>query len=618
MKNLLTVWQLLDQRQRRKLIAMQLMSVLMAFSTVGGMAAILPFFTALSEPHAIANHAMLRFCYEYFHFSSESGFVLALGVAFAAGIAVSNGVNLLGSLAIDRFAFGLGDRLHVALFDEYLHRGYGFHLQTNSATLTSNVIHETGRVASGFLRQGQLFVTSLTAAVAIVGSIFWLDPLVAGITLGGLGASYAAVYAASRARLLDNGRAQSRYVTERTRLVAESFGAIRELLLYQAQRRFIAQFARCCAAISRSLASTLAISQSPRYALECLTACVLVSAALLSHPVGTAGGPWIANLSFVGLAVYRLLPVLQQVFLAVVRMRSDSDALDTVAADLRLAQSQRPASPASSTQALAALAGGAALQREWAGVPRREILLREVCFSHAGGGSPAISDLTLRIPAGAIVGFMGANGSGKTTLLDLLSGLLTAPEGSIEIDGRVLDDGHRAAWQANIGYVPQQVFLCDATVAENIAFGVAPAAIDGERMHTAVRLAGLERCIDDLPNGYHEILGERGSRLSGGQRQKLGIARALYRESALILMDEATSSLDPATEVQITEALADHLRGKTVLIVAHRLEALRRCDVIYELANGRICRRGTYAQLGDGGSNPARSVSRPTQRVNEA
>ena len=606
MKNLLTVWRLLDQRQRRKLIAMQLMSVLMAFSTVGGMAAILPFFTALSEPHAIANHAMLRFCYEYFHFTSESGFVLTLGVAFAAGIAVSNGVNLLGSLAIDRFAFALGDRLHVALFDEYLHRGYGFHLQTNSATLTSNVIHETGRVASGFLRQGQLFVTSLTTAVAIVGSIFWLDPLVAGITLGGLGASYAAVYAASRARLLDNGRTQSRYVTERTRLVAESFGAIRELLLYQAQRRFIAQFARCCAAISRSLASTLAISQSPRYALECLTACVLVSAALLSHPVGTGGGPWIANLSFIGLAVYRLLPALQQVFLAVVRMRSDSDALDTVAADLRLAQSQRPASP------------GAAVQPEWAGVPRREILLREVCFSHAGGRSPAISDLTLRIPAGAIVGFMGANGSGKTTLLDLLSGLLTASEGSIEIDGRVLDDGHRAAWQANIGYVPQQVFLCDTTVEENIAFGVAPAAIDGERMRTAVRLAGLERCIDELPNGYHEILGERGSRLSGGQRQKLGIARALYRDSALILMDEATSSLDPATELQITEALADHLRGKTVLIVAHRLEALRRCDVIYELANGRICRRGTYAQLVDGGSNATRSVGRSTSRVNEA
>jgi ABC-type multidrug transport system fused ATPase/permease subunit len=578
---LFAIWRLLDRGQRRRLIGMQVLSVLMALSTVGGMAAVLPFFTVLTEPHAILIHPVIRSIYERVHFVDENRFVIALGFAFAAGVLISNIVNLLGSLAIDRFAFRVGDALHATLFDEYLHRSYGFHSKTHSATLTSNVLYETGRVASGILRHGLILVSSLATVVCIVGSIVLVDPVVAILATVGLGASYAAVYAISRGRLRRNGEFESEDFAERTRIVSESFAAIKELIVLQAQPLFVERLARCCRSISKTIISNLAIAQYPRHVLECATACVLVAVALYSHLSGESIGPLIAELSFIGLAVYRLLPALQHMFLAIVRIRSDAPAFEHIAADLALAQLRSHAVP---------------IDHSWLGRPYREIHLKGISFSHAAG-SAVVMDLDLCIPAGAVVGFVGPNGSGKTTLIDMLGGLLVPQSGSVEIDGVPLDDTNRGAWHSAIAYVPQNVFLCDATLAENIALGTPAARIDRERLRAVVRQARLAECVATLPQGYEEKLGERGARLSGGQRQRLGIARALYRNASVLIMDEATSALDAAAERDITDMLDQHRANRTILLVAHRLNALRHCDVIYELDNGRLVRGGTYRQL---------------------
>jgi ABC-type multidrug transport system fused ATPase/permease subunit len=168
MKTLHTVWRLLDPRQQRRLVALQMLSVLMALSTVGGLAPILPFFSALAEPHAIAHYPALRFVYEHFHFADERRFVVALGVVFAAAVVLSNGINLLGSLAIDRFAYQVGDALHTALFNEYLHRSYGFHAKTHSAKLTNNVLHETegSRAASCGTASSSLRISSRSCSLS--------------------------------------------------------------------------------------------------------------------------------------------------------------------------------------------------------------------------------------------------------------------------------------------------------------------------------------------------------------------------------------------------------------------------------------------------------------------
>ncbi|MCE3284392.1 MAG: hypothetical protein K0R70_648, partial [Steroidobacteraceae bacterium] len=208
----------------------------------------------------------------------------------------------------------------------------------------------------------------------------------------------------------------------------------------------------------------------------------------------------------------------------------------------------------------------------------------------------AIRDVSLRVPAGTAVDLVGPNGAGKTTLLDLLTGLLTPESGRVVVDGVALDDGHRGAWRAAVAYVPQDVFILDATVAENIALGVPAAGIDRDAMREAIRLARLDDCIAGLPNGLDEALGERGAQLSGGQRQRLGLARTLYRNAAVLILDEGTSALDVQAELDVIEMLATFRRHRTVFLVTHRESVLRHCDWIVELAQGRIAGRRTPAE----------------------
>jgi ATP-binding cassette, subfamily B, bacterial PglK len=588
MSMLAQIWRLLDGAQRRQLVVLQLISVIMALSTVGGIAAVVPFFTVLADPGAIGRNSLLSALYQHLHFQSPGSYVVALGLSFAAFVLLANTVNLAGTLAINRFAFRVGNTFYVRLFDEYLRRDYGFHSRSNSSELATRVLHETSRVATGILQQGLILVSSLVTIGFVVVTMLLLNPLVAAAAMLGLGASYAAIYAITRGRLLRNGRNESRHFAQRAQVVNEAFGAIKEVTVLNARDFFVQRFGAQCQSIARTELSTLAISLSPKNILECATVFCLVGVALYLRSRSDGVGPWVAQLSFIGLAAYRMLPALQQVFIAVVRIRANHSALDNISGDLEKAL------PGTSIPAAEGVVASMSTERQWLGLPRREMRLHDISYRYAPDRPPAISSLSLAITAGSSVGLIGANGSGKTTLVDVLAGLLMPQSGYVEVDGAALNHATRSAWQATIAYVPQHVFLLDATIAENIALGVPRAAIDRERLDAAVRLARLTECVASFSKGYDDTLGERGCRLSGGQRQRLGIARALYRDASLLILDEATSALDIVAEEEIVDML-DALRPtRTLVLIAHRLSALRHCQIIHELRNGQIVRSGTY------------------------
>jgi ABC-type multidrug transport system fused ATPase/permease subunit len=551
----------------------------MGLSTVVGVAAVLPFFTALADPNAIRHNRVMHVVLQYVTIADDTSMVVALAVAFAAIVLVSNIVNLLGFLAINRFAFRIGETLYVRLFQEYMHRDYLFHTRNHSSVLGHKVLHETARVASGILQQGLVVVTNLMMIVFVAASLLFVSPVAAAATIVGLGASYAAIYALARGRLLRNGQIESRYGSARARTVTESFAAIREITLLQARDRFVERFAQQCQSVSVARYNTIAISCSPKYVLECITVFCLVGVALYLHGHADGGGSWIAQLSFVGFAAYRLLPALQQSFSAVVRMRADLPAFFAIQKDLECRRAPKEI-------------GIPRSDGSWRDRPSAEIRLCDVSFRYLPGRPEALHAVSLVVPAGTVVGFMGPNGSGKSTLLDLISGLLSPESGYLEIDGVRLEQTNCAAWQSSIAYVPQQVVLFDATLAENVAFGVPVAQIDQLRLESAVRLARLTECVAALPNRYAELLGERGCRLSGGQRQRLAIARALYRGASVLILDEVTSSLDAAAEGEIVATLLALRPAKTILLSAHRAAALRRCDLVYELRDGRVVGRG--------------------------
>ncbi len=543
------IWGILTPRQRRGILTMQIVSMAMAFSTVGGIAAIAPFFAVLGQPELIDHNALLHWAYEHGGFSSKRGFVVALGIAFIAVMLIANLINVLGSLAMSRLALRIGTELQSTLFGEYLSRPYSFHTRANGTMLFNNILHESARVTNGILRNAFMLATNLVTASFIIVSILLLKPMIALAMIAGLAGGYALIYYVLRNRLLKLGQTQSNFAIEQAQILNESFGAIKEIIVLQAQNFFRGRF------------------------------------------VGgreNGVGPWLGQLTFLAFAAYRLLPILQQVFAASVNIRADRAALALIAPDLRRARNAIHAST---------LANLTRTDCAWQVRPQQEIRLEEVSFRYAPDQPWALRGVSLRVPARAAVGIVGVNGSGKTTLVDVIVGLLVPSEGRVEVDGSALDEANRAAWQSRIAYVPQNMFLLDSSIAQNIALGIPAADINRHRLLEAVRLAQLDEFIKALPAGYDHRVGERGIQLSGGQRQRIGIARALYRAATVLVFDEATNALDGLTEQELMATLG-RLRGRyTTILIAHRMSTVRSCDIIFELENGKITGSGTYDEL---------------------
>jgi ATP-binding cassette, subfamily B, bacterial PglK len=576
------IWRVLTSRQRRWVVFAQLISVVMAFSTVAGIASIAPFFSVLGNPDIIERSSLLHYVYSQ-GFASRRSFTVALGIAFMGLVLLANVINLLGTFLLNRLALWIGTDLQAILFAEYLRRPYQFHARTPSAVLFNNVVNETIRATNQILQNGFMLITNIVTAVFIIGSVMVLNPLVATAMIFALAGGYVLIYLAVRNRLLRAGQTQSRLFTEQTRIVNETLGAIKEILVLGHQQFFQDHFNSASRAFARAIAQTQLIGQSPRFVMECVAVIGLVGVALLSQVGGAGIGPSLGQLTFLGFAAYRLLPTLQQAFVALVRIRSDRPGFTAIERDLTLArQRQLPTRVHESS---------------WKGLPLSEIRAASVSFRYEIDRPVALNGISVRIPARAAVGLVGMNGSGKTTLVDVLAGLLVPEQGHVEVDGVVLTDRNRSVWQSCIAYVPQNVFLLNRTLAENITLGAKPTEVNRERLLRAAQLAQLDELIQTLPGGYDHVIGERGVGLSGGQRQRIGIARALYTDASVLILDEATNALDGLTEQELLATIA-RLRGQlTIILIAHRLSTVRGCDLIYQLEDGRVAATGTYDAL---------------------
>jgi len=591
---LLDFWSVLTPQQRRWVLSIQILSIVMAFSTVIGIASIVPFFAVLGDPHLIEHTRPLRWLFLNLGFSNTRTFEVALGLTFVATVCAANMVNVIGSFLMIRLSYRISAELQSTLLEEYLARPYVFHTKTNSAVICNNIIHETNRVANDILQSAFPLITNVVTATLIIISVTALNPAIAATMIGALAGGYVLIYIAVRNSLLRSGELQSHLLIEQTKNINESLGAIKEILVLRIQSFFRRNFERSSQDLARASAHGRVIFQTPKYLMECVTVAALVLVALFASSRREGIGPWLGQLTFVGFAAYRLLPTLQQAFASAVKIRSERAGFTAIAPDLRLARAGRIVSHA--------------VGPSWQNRPQEDIRLQDVSFRYEPDRPLAVNAVTLQIRAGTAVGFVGANGSGKTTLVDLIAGLLVPGAGRIEIDGTLLDDSNRTSWQSRIAYVPQNIYLLDTSIAQNIALGVAEPAIDRARLARAVELAQLTEFVATLPRGIDHMVGERGIQLSGGQRQRIGIARALYTNATVLILDEATSALDGLTEQELVSTIM-RLRGRnTIVLIAHRLSSVRACDVIFELDRGRISNSGTYPELISGSETFKRLV----------
>jgi len=575
---LLRLWLHLSSRRHYQFGLLMGLMLVSSFAEVISLGSVLPFLGILVAPDQVLNHPIAADLVQAWGVTSADQLVLPLTVAFAALALVAGAVRMLLLWVTTRLAFACGEDLSIEVYRRTLYQPYHVHLALNSSSVLSGIQKVNGTVA--MLLQLLIMTNAILLLFAIMLALLAIDPMVASLAAVSFGASYALITWMCRRRLHRNSQRIAHEQTQVVKALQEGLGGIRDVLLDGTQSVYCDIYRQANHPLMRARASNAFIGQSPRYAMETLGILLITALAYkLSLQVGGVATA-IPVLGTLALAAQRLLPALQQIY----------NGWAVIAGNrVSLVDSLKLLDQALPVETLPTVTAPLLFQKE--------VQLRGAHFRYTSDTPWVLDGLSLAIPRGARVGFVGSTGSGKTTTVDLLMGLLMLTEGEVIVDGQPIRPNSVRAWQRNIAHVPQNIYLADTTLAENIAFGVPSGAIDLDRVKNAARQAQIADFIENRPEEYQAHVGERGVRLSGGQRQRIGIARALYKQASVLVFDEATSALDNATEKSVMDAIEGLDRDLTILFVAHRLSTLQRCDFIVELGHGRVIAQGTYEHL---------------------
>ncbi|MFP3898642.1 MAG: ABC transporter ATP-binding protein [Dehalococcoidia bacterium] len=577
------VLDLLTPKERRLLWVVFAGVLTAALLETAGVASILPFLTLVASPDAVTDNAIVSWLFNTLGFTDVNRFLLFLGVGAVAVLIVSNALRAAVMWGMLRFSWGRNHSISRRLLAGYLHRPYTFFLNENTAILGRNILGETGQLVNGILVPGIEMLARAVVLIFILALLIAVDPVLAPALFLSLGLVYGAIYLFARRRLGRIGSERIEANAGRYKTANEAFGGIKLVKLLGAEEGFVEQYSRHSWRFATRTAAASVISRVPQYALETVAFGGIML--IVVYLLGT-GGDLAQVLPLAGLFVFaggRIMPAMQHIFHGMSQLRFNTAVLDTLHEALRESGE----------------AAGGTVSRDVEPLPFKERLeLQNTSFRYPGTTEPVIHGVSVTIKAGSSVAFVGTTGAGKTTIGDIILGLLPPSEGSMRADGVEITDENIHRWQRNLGYVPQDIYLQDNTVASNIAFGTAEKDVDMEAVERAARIAKIhDFIVNELPQGYRTTVGERGVRLSGGERQRVGIARALYHNPEVLVLDEATSALDGATERAVFAAIESVARVKTLIIIAHRLSTVRNCDVVYVLEHGRIVARGTYDEL---------------------
>jgi ATP-binding cassette, subfamily B, bacterial PglK len=550
-----------------------------AFAEAISLGAVLPFLGVLVAPEKVFDSSVLASASRALGIMTAQELVLPLTIVFATAALTASALRLLLNRANVGLVYATGGDLSAEIYYRTLSQPYRVHVATNSSDIISGIIQKVG-TTTHVLGSVLNFAGAVVLFVAIVVALLLINAAVAVIAAAGFGCSYWLIARVARLRLQRNSALAAHEQGQGVKALQEGLGSIRDVLLDGTQSTYTEIYRRADRPARRANADNAFIGQAPRFVMEAIGMVLIATLAyaLSRQPGGIATA--VPVLGAMALGAQRLLPALQQLYVSWANMAGNASAVLDV-----LELLDQPLPPCSASHELAPLDF------------RDRIEFDAVGFRYSADGPWVIDGLSLVIPKGARVGLVGSTGSGKTTALDLLMFLLEPTRGTILVDGEPIRGVRGRSWQRTIAHVPQSIYLADASVAENIAFGVAPEAIDFARVREAARQAQISDYVESHPENYRARIGERGVRLSGGQRQRIGIARALYKQASVLILDEATSSLDDSTDLAVMDAIDNLRRDLTILIIAHRVTTVRRCNSIVHLERGRIVAQGSYEEI---------------------
>ena len=580
-------WALLDARERRNAWFVLVIIIIGALAAAVMVGSVMPFLTVLANPSRIESTPLLAWAYQFFGFTSTHGFLIALGTASFLVIVLSSLVQILKIWVVARFSTMRMHSISKRLLARYLSQPYVFFLDRHSGEMGPRILAETEQVVTEFLRPAGEMIAAILTIIAILGLLLWVDPVIAIVSIILLGSLFGLVNLTTRRILKGLGKRRVEFNHQRFRFANEALSGIKSIKVLGRENAYLQRYAGPSRQMAQVQSTARVLSEVPLYTLQAVAlGGVILLCLLLLDADGLDSGSALADLipmlGVFAFAGQRLMPEFSKFYLTLAKTQVGAAAVETIHADLIKLESTHPF--------LVAPPAPLGL--------KDSLTLENVSFGYPRAERAGLRDVSLTIRAGEKIGVVGATGAGKTTLADILLGILEPDEGRLVADKVVITRDKLPAWTQTVGYVPQDIFLTDASVIENIALGLPPAQIDLAQIERAAKAACIDAFIKtELPQGYETPIGERGVRLSGGQRQRMGIARALYRDADLIVFDEATSALDNLTEQEVIQAIEALPGEKTVVMIAHRLTTVQGCDRIIVLDKGQLVGFDTWDGL---------------------
>jgi len=545
--------------------------ILSSLAEVVSIGAVIPFISALSSPEEIFNRPFLQPLIQTFNISTPNQVILPLTLVFILAALLAGALRLTLLYVMTRLSYATGADFSIDIYRRTLYQDYSVHVSRNSSEVINGIITKTNTVISAVINPILNLVSSGFLLIGIVVALFAIDVFVALTASVGFGILYLVVYRYTRKRLKENSQCIADQSTQVIKSLQEGLGGIRDVLIDGSQQFYCDLYRRADIPFRRASGNNIFIGSSPKFIMEALGMTLIAGLAFVMTRQEGGVATALPVLAALALGAQRLLPALQQAYYAYSSLKGSKSSFEDV---LELLD-----------QPLPAHANQTSIERMHF---EKEICFKELGFRYSEDTPWVLNNINLTIAKGSRVGFKGVTGSGKSTLIDITMGLLPPTVGVLRIDNQIVTPENRREWQEHIAHVPQNIFLTDNSIEENIAFGVETQDIDKERVIKAAKEAQIADLIEGWPKGYQTYVGERGIRLSGGQRQRIGIARALYKQADVLVLDEATSALDTETETAVMDAIEGLGRTRTILIIAHRLSTLEVCDQVIDLSTNGL------------------------------
>jgi ATP-binding cassette, subfamily B, bacterial PglK len=574
---------LFSRSEKWKIIVLFFMMMVAAVLEVAGIGMVPAFVAIVANPSRVLEHERLAGLFSSLNIHSSRDLLIYGGIALIVVFVVKNAYILVFRYFEARFIYNRRYTFSHRLMTAYMQAPYTFYLNRNSSELLRNTTGEVNIMINNVLNPSLKIIKEIIMGVAVVVFLFIVEPVVTLFVLVVMGGMAGLFLLLTQKRMRYYGREAQRYRREMIKAARQGFGGIKDARVLNRENEFVDVFRRMAFDSSRLQRNKTIISHIPRPVIETIAVggimLIAVVMVLQDRPIADI----IPILAMFGIAIIRLMPAIQQVTQTLTDLRFHLPSVNPIYDDL---QELKP------------------YIREFRADRRRKekltmedrLTFNDVHYTYPKSEEQALRGVSFDIEKGQAVAFVGPSGAGKTTVVDVLLGLLVPQQGQVLVDGSDIFKSI-SAWQRNIGYIPQFIYLADDSLSRNIAFGLPDRLIDEEKIQKAVEQAQLKELADRLPEGLNTVIGERGTRLSGGQRQRVGIARALYHNPQVLVMDEATSALDNVTEQQIIDAIEGLKGERTVIMIAHRLTTVMNCDVLFYMEEGRIVDQGTYGEL---------------------